>query len=219
MSQTVFDRDGEAVENPLGLSPEDLKTVSEWSRIEAHCPYCLYMGKLDEFMVFTQGSKKYPNKLSRKTMECPDCHQRMRLKTLMEKTNMNVEDFAYWFWEGMFLYKMGERVSMNKFFARVKKWCYDDKRVFWAVYREFKTAGKPEDVVENRKAWEDYQKQYQTDEDKKLGLKEGDIVTVTYICNNCGNQFTQKDEYPPRTRGVQCPGCKMFYTAIKEVKE
>lgn len=218
MTQAVFNKKGKIIENPLGLDPSDMKELSRWSYIDAQCPYCLYTGKLNDFATFNQGTKTYPNKLSRRMADCPDCENSMRIKTLMRATNQSVEEFAYWFWESVFLYKMMERVNGDKFFGRVKKWHYDDRQVFWNIYKEFKMAGSKETVAENRRAWEDYKSQYIQQEEEE-GIKAGDKVTVARKCRNCGNEFEQLEEYPPAVSGVKCSECDTYYTEITEVKE
>jgi len=218
MKQQAVFKNGELRPNPLGLSPDDLRVLGVWASKEVDCPYCLWRGPMDRFATYTKGTKSHPNKLSKGMMECPACHQRMRKNTLLKITDMSVEDFAWWFWENVFIFKMMKRVDADNFFARVKLWPYEERNKFWEVYWEFKAASKPEDVIRDREAWENYAKQYKTDEDEKKGLQPGDIVTVEYRCKNCGYEWSASDEYPPRTRGVQCPGCETFYTEIKEVR-
>ena len=138
MSQKIWVK-GELVDDTRGMTADDLIEIKRWERVQADCPYCLLRTTMDRFATFTQGTKKYPHKLSRKTMRCPECGEGMRMKTLLKITNMSVEDFAYWFWDNVFNYRMMERVDGDNFFGRIRRWRYEDRNVFWAIYKEFKT--------------------------------------------------------------------------------
>ena len=172
MSQKVW-MNGELVDNPYGLSSGDLSELQRWKRIEVDCPYCLLRTSLDRFAKYTRGTKKYPEKLSRSMMRCPECGEGMQLKTLMKVTNMSVEDFAYWFWDNVFCYGMMQRVKGDSFFSRIKLWAYDDRNVFWAIYKQYKNSPDRGHVRENVEKEDDdyaeYERAYKAGE---LDIKE-----------------------------------------------
>jgi len=163
MSQKMW-VNGKLVDNPYGMNLEDVATLERWKRVTVDCPFCLYRGRLSDFATFKKGTKKYPRKLSRATMECPECYQRMRLNTLLKTSKMDAEEFAWWFWENVFLYDMMKRVDGDKFFARVKKWRWEDRQVFWQVYRMWKDAPDRSKVLEDKEAMEEYVRQHEGEE-------------------------------------------------------
>ena len=166
MSQKIWLKDGSLGEES-DMKPEDIAELQRWKRLTVDCPYCLLRMTLDRFATFVQGTKKYPEKLSRKTMECPGCHQRMRLKTLRTCTNQTVKEFAEWFWENVFLYRMMERVDGDNFFARVKLWRWEDRNIFWAVYHKYKDAGDPRNVQREEDDYADYVRTHEEEEMKE----------------------------------------------------
>jgi len=160
MSQKVW-VGGELTDNPFKLRPNDLRTLKIWRRKEVDCPYCLFRGSLDKFATYITGTMKYPKKLSTRMFQCPDCYQKMQQTTLFKVTDMEVEEFAYWFWDNVFNWKMMERVDADKFFDRVKMWHYDDRQVFWAIYHEYKNATDRSQITKDREDFEDYKKTYE----------------------------------------------------------
>lgn len=155
MAQKVW-MDGELVDNPFELSADDLRVLQIWKRKEGDCPYCLARLSFNRFATYLRGSKKHPKKLSKKMMECPACHQRFRLSTLIKITEMEVEEFAYWFWENVFLFRLMERVDGDNFFARIKLWRYEDRQTFWNVYHEYKDTTDRRQVQRDRENYEEY---------------------------------------------------------------
>ena len=172
MAQKVW-IDGELVDNPFELTAADLRILQVWRRKEGDCPYCLIRLPFNRFATYLRGTKKHPKKLSTGMMECPACHQRFRLSTLIKITDMEVEDFAWWFWENVFLYGMMERVTGDNFFARIKLWRWEDKNVFWAVYHDYKNATDKGSVRQQRdedeEAFAEYKRAYEAGE---LDLEE-----------------------------------------------
>lgn len=167
MIQKVW-AEGGIIDNPSEISPDDLRTLQSWKSIYVDCPYCLLRSSMDRFATFVCGTKKYPKKLSLRLCRCPECGQGMRISTLHKITNMTVDEFAWWFWENVFCNRMMERVKTEAFFSRIKKWSYEDRQVFWNVYKWYKNA---EDKYSVRKDYEDYlyytgQKKEEEDEDK-----------------------------------------------------
>ena len=163
MSQKVFKVDGSLGEES-DMKPEDIAELQRWKRVTMDCPYCLLRITLDRFATFISGTKKHPRKLSRKTMKCPGCNQGMRIDTLKRCTNQTVEEFANWFWENVFLYRMMERVDGDNFFARVKLWRWEDRNIFWAVYHKYKSAKDPKHVEEDEESYAEYKRQYEAGE-------------------------------------------------------
>lgn len=159
MSQKVFKTDGSLGEES-DITRKDLAVLQRWTRMTVDCPFCLLRGQLNTFATFTQGTKKHPKKLSQTMMVCPECRQKMRWKTLIRCTTQTVEEFAFWFWENAFLYRGMERTSGDSFFARVKRWRWEDRQIFWDVYRQFKSLKDPRDIQRDRDDYADYVKSH-----------------------------------------------------------
>lgn len=184
MSQKVW-IEGELVDNPFNMTRKDLAVLQVWRRKEGDCPYCLRRLPFDRFATYLPGTKKHPKRLSKKMMECPECHQRFRIATLIKITDMSVEDFSYWFWDNVFLYRMMERVSGDSFFGRIKLWRYEDRQMFWNVYHEYKDGGDRVQTSRDRENYERY-----------IALGEG------RLCASCDTVLT-KDE----VKSGECPQC------------
>lgn len=167
LSQKIW-VNGELVDDTRDMTIDDLKELKRWEKIQVDCPYCLLRTSMDRFATFIQGTKKYPNKLSRKKMRCPECGEGVLITTLLKITNMSVEDFAYWFWENVFLYRMMERVKGDNFFGRIKLWRWEDRNVFWAIYKEFKNSpdrtGVRQRKEEDDAAYAEYERAYKAGE-------------------------------------------------------
>jgi len=184
MAQKVW-IDGELVDNPFELSGDDLRTLQIWKRKQGDCPYCLIRLPFDRFATYVRGTKTHSKKLSEKMAKCPACHQGFRLSTLIKITDMSVEDFSWWFWENVFLYRMMERVDGDNFFARIKLWRYEDRQIFWDVWREFKSTGDRTGVAKDRDNYEAY-----------MALQEG------RVCASCDTLLTETD-----LEQGECPQC------------
>ncbi len=156
--------DGKIADDIPNMTVDDYAELKRWERLRVDCPYCLLRSRLNKFAKFIYGTKKYPVKLSRKMMECPECKEGMRWTTLKKITEMSVTDFSWWFWENVFLNRMMERISGDNFFARIKLWRYEDRNEFWAVYNEFKNAPDKTDLREQLKddkdAYSEYERAY-----------------------------------------------------------
>jgi len=107
------------------------------------------------------------------------------MSTLIKITEMSVEEFAYWFWENVFLYRMMERVDGDNFFGRIKLWRYEDRNIFWNVYHEFKDTGDRGNVAKDRENYEAY-----------VALQEG------RVCTSCDTILTETD-----IADGECPQC------------
>ena len=165
MTQKVWTKEG-LVDNSSEISPDDLRTLQSWKSIHVDCPYCLLRDSMDKFATFTKGTKKYPKKLSLVKMECPECGQGMMWKTLRKCTLMTVDEFAWWFWENVFCYKMMERVKTEAFFSRIKEWAYEDRQIFWNVYKWYKNADDKKSVRKDYEDYLDYTERLKEEEDE-----------------------------------------------------
>lgn len=152
VTQKIFIKNG-LIDDLSSIKPDDLSKIQQWSHIIVDCPYCLLHDSMDKFASFIQGTKRYPKKLGI-MMECPECNQQLRLKTLRRVTDMTVEEFAWWFWENVFCYGMMNKVKTDTFFARIKEnWGYKDKEIFWDIYQWYKLT---DDRKNARKNYEDF---------------------------------------------------------------
>ena len=149
---------------PAGFTREDLVLMEKLKRVKALCPYCLYYGDLWEFSIFLK-QKRGNHMISVSKCQCPDCGIGYMKKTLLKVNNMSMEEFSYWFWDGMFGkqeggnrgWSSGDKVSWEKFMQRLKRhFSYEDKEIFWDIYWEFKDAKDTGQVMEDREAFEEY---------------------------------------------------------------
>ncbi len=166
--QTTFGERGLAV-MPEGFTREDLILMKKLKRVKALCPYCLYYDDLWEFSILLK-QKKGKHIISVSKCKCPDCGVGYMKRTLLRVNNMSVEEFSYWFWDGMFgkqgdvggRWSSGDKVSWEKFKSRLRAhFAYDDRQVFWYVYWEFKDARDSGMMAEDREAFEDYKRSYE----------------------------------------------------------
>lgn len=130
--QKAYDDQAQAI-----LAPENPNFVRERGRVittasMAHtgkymCPFCLHIGKLQQFLVSTKKG------ISQKTAKCPECHNTMRMKTLTY--DFTVEQFAKWCAEYA-LSGYWQKVPFEKFNRRLKM--LGIRYRFWKAYKTFK---------------------------------------------------------------------------------
>jgi len=163
--QTKFTSEG------LGLTPEGLtrKDVVLRKTLEATkvlCPYCLHYGTLWDFKVLLKERKGHPV-ISQAKCQCPDCYQGYMKKTLLKISEMSMEEYADWFWGGVFTsgskeWGIYDKISWDKLKPRLKNhFDYETRQVFWDVYwnhKDQKTGGQ---VQDDRQAFEDYKQTYE----------------------------------------------------------
>lgn len=90
------------------------------------CPFCLYEGKLNEFLIVTKtGFSKHA--------KCPACEKGMMLKTVTAK--MTVEQYAE-FVAGYIKFGFWRMVNSQKFMDRLKELGIASR--FWTSYRNAK---------------------------------------------------------------------------------
>ena len=158
--QIVFDENGELVPNPENLLRVDLSKLVKWRRTEVDCPWCLLRAPLSLFATYIKASRKGMKKLSYKKVECPECHQRMTMKTLMRATNMTVREYAIWFWTSIYQWRAYEKVKWTSLTARIKMWPYADSQTFWDIWRKMspKHGGMTaRQIEEEGKDWTEYE--------------------------------------------------------------
>jgi len=114
------------------------------------CPFCLYFGKIQEFLVSTKKG------ISQSKAACPQCKNGMMMRSLISE--MSIEDYAEWCYEysGSGFW---QKVPFRTWAERLRKlgWAYK----FWKKYRQL----KGEDTTEGYK---DYimRKQYEQAEEE-----------------------------------------------------
>jgi uncharacterized protein with PIN domain len=168
MTQKIFIKNG-LIDDPSLISPDDQSKLGQWKNIHVDCPYCLLNDTLDKFATFIHGTKKHPKKLGI-MMECPECNQQMRLKTLRKVTDMTVDEFAWWFWENVFCYGMMNKVKTDVFFERIKTtWGHKDKEIFWDIYQWYKLTDDRKNARKNYEDFMDYKGDEQTTKMEDFG--------------------------------------------------
>lgn len=130
------------------LAPEKQSFMRERGRVistssmaltgQYMCPFCLYVGNIQKFLVSTKKG------VSQKTAKCPDCGNTMRMKTLTY--DFTIEQFAQWCCQYA-LSGFWKKVPFQKFNRRLKE--LGIRYRFWKAYKIF----KGEDTTES---YEDY---------------------------------------------------------------
>ena len=102
-----------------------------------YCPFCLWRGKLLRFAVSTKTG------FSTSLAECPDCGQRMLMRTitmLTKMTNDKIRAYAKW----CFMYAQSgfwNKVTKGMWDMRLKQYKWDV--IFWITYRRLKGETRP----------------------------------------------------------------------------
>lgn len=159
--QTTFTKKGLGV-LPGGLTREDQVLRVRMEAKKIICPYCLHYGTLWEFHTRLK-NKRGKHFISISKCQCPYCNHGFMKKTLLKIADMSMEEFAEWFWSQMFAgWGFGDKVVFDEFMKRLKKhYSYENRQVFWDIYWEYKGAGSPSQVEEDRGDYEDYKSQYE----------------------------------------------------------
>jgi hypothetical protein len=105
---------------------KSMKIIDEYSGLVASCPWCLYIGTLDQFTRINEKTGAI-NTL----FECPDCYQNMKQNTTIV-FDEGPKVYSEWFWEQVFTYHQYERISWDKIKRRVKIIGFDED--FWEEY-------------------------------------------------------------------------------------
>jgi len=111
------------------------QTDVHWADVNAKhfCPFCLYIGKLKEFLISTKKG------ISQKKAKCPECKNGMMMRTLVASwTPEEYAEFAYPYSASGFW----QKVPFDLWKKRLHKlrWSYQ----FWKRYKELKGSGEDE---------------------------------------------------------------------------
>lgn len=125
-----------------GLTREDLILKATLQRRNVICPRCLYYGTLWEFSKRLK-RKRGKHFISTSRVLCPFCSEGFTKATILKVADMSMEEFAYYFWGGVFEpWGVGDKISWDKFMSRLKAhYSYENKQIFWDIYWEHKDAG------------------------------------------------------------------------------
>ena len=110
----------------VGCKPRQpvLNIHMSFTNIKYRCPFCLYIGAINEFYIQTKKG------VSQKRARCPDCNTLMYMRSLTK--HMTVEEYAEW----VFNYSLSgfwKKCPYEKFKTRMKKLGWS--RRFWDRYR------------------------------------------------------------------------------------
>ena len=148
--QTVF-MDGRLDENVLGLKPTELKVLNAWAAVDARCPWCLRPGRLRDF-----AKVLLDRSFSRGRVVCPGCGCEMAVRTVVQVANMSAEEYAFYLWENVFLWRNYEKVRWNDLKDRMYGWPRVARDTFWDVYHFFKMFDDRSEALEHKDHWRTY---------------------------------------------------------------
>jgi len=126
--------------NKYRLSRNDMVWLDNMKKEKVICPNCLYKGTLFDFKTFKRIGK---HKVSTKLGECPDCGKGVRISTLRMVARYSMWEFANYFWENFYVYKNMFRVYIPKVKERLRHFSYENRQVFWDVWRKWSAGDRP----------------------------------------------------------------------------
>jgi len=179
--QTKFTTEGlHVTKADDGLTREDLTLKTAWQRKKVICPRCLYYGTLWEFSKRLK-QKRGKHLVSTSRFLCPYCSEGFTKKTIENVADMTMEEFAEYFWGGVFQpWGLGDKISWDKFMSRFKAhYAYENRQVFWDIYWEHKNAGGTKQLQQDDEDFKAYrqslEKEAQSDyDDYKKAFKEAE---------------------------------------------
>ena len=142
--------------------------LEERKKTKVMCPWCLYLGGLDEFTVYLKRGKKGKIRISPFKARCPDCYGGFYIKTLLKIAKMNFKEYCYWYWDRIFCWNSYEKVE--HVFEKRKKRMYhfskENRDKFWKVYHQFKE--QPDGKMGRMMVYDDFKAhgEYKTEEEK-----------------------------------------------------
>lgn len=113
--------------------------------IPYHCPYCLYKTELRNFVIHNKKG------ISNKRMMCPDCHNTMRVNTLIR--NDTLEEYIKWLQANNEYNYLHGKIKWEKIKERLKTLGIANK--FWNTWYRIKAESepKPEPEPEYPERW------------------------------------------------------------------
>ena len=189
--QTMFTPEG--LGETEGLTRKDMLLKSALEKMKVICPRCLYLGTLWEFTKRLK-NKRHGQYISMSRVLCPDCTEGFNKKTIVAVADMDMEEFANYFWGGTFQkFGTGDKIRWDIFMKRLKQhYSREDKNTFWEVYREY----KGEKPVSDDDAYADYDKSYKPpSQEAPIDEHDTDIVAVL--------RFLVTQKRPTETKSIQ----------------
>lgn len=137
--QTVFSNTGNVV-TPV----KTIRTKIELFSLLPQCPYCLYEGNLNEYLLVNKKG------VSKKQFQCPRCKLIMRKKTLFFAKTCSIQEYAQWVYD-IKLYDIDHRLKWQS----IKQWLksHGASNAFWSAYYEV----KQKDLEHKGRDWQDDQ--------------------------------------------------------------
>ena len=204
--QTMFTQTG--IIATEDLTRNDLLLKATLEKVQVLCPRCLYVGTLWEFSKILKNARK-GHRISASRVMCPDCTCGFHKQTILKIADMNMEDFANYFWGGCIgqQWGTGDKIRWDTFMTRLKQhYDYEDRSIFWDVWKEHKGARTPETKTDEE-VYEDYQKTRQEPNQRPDTPDiDGDIVAVLKVLARMkaapvktnSIQYVLSTEIPPR---------------------
>lgn len=150
------------------LMPREVQlSLEERKKTKVMCPWCLYLGGLDEFTVYLKRGKKGKIRISSYKARCPDCYGGFYIKTLLKIAKMNFEEYCYWYWDRIFCWNAYEKVEHSLEKRKKRMYCFskENRNKFWEVYHKYKN---DMDKMSRTLIYDDYSAhgEYKTQEEK-----------------------------------------------------
>ena len=193
--QTMFTQTG--IVATEDLTRDDLVLKATLEKVQVLCPRCLYFGNLWEFSKILKHAKR-GHRISTARVMCPDCTEGFHKQTILKVADMDMEEFADYFWGGCFQkFGTGDKIRWNIFMKRLKQhYSREDKNIFWEVYHDYKAEREPE-AKSDDEAYAEYQKTYQTPNQRPESPEiNDDIVAVLKI-------LARMKKRPASTQSIQ----------------
>ena len=190
--QTMFTQEG--LGETDGLTRKDMLLKVSLEKIKVICPRCLYIGTLWEFTKKLK-NKRHGHYISMSRVLCPDCTEGFNKKTIVAVADMDMEEFANYFWGGTFQrFGTGDKIRWEIFMKRLKQhYSREDKNIFWEVYHVYKGE---KTVNDDDEAYADYDKSYKPpSQEPQIDEHDTDIVTVL--------KFLVTQKRPIETNSIQ----------------
>jgi RNase P subunit RPR2 len=113
------------------------------------CPFCLYEGTIYDFRI------KIKNGYSLKSVLCPDCSNKMRMKSLTQE--LKPADYAKWLYDYI-IFGGYSKIKWDKLKYRLKQMGISN--TFWTAWKLAKEEVHKLKYGDYEKQYEEYEKQY-----------------------------------------------------------
>ena len=167
-TQLMFTSEGEVATTAKGLTPAmqrrygaAMAEIDRRRQLRAVCPWCLYIGTLDQFTKLTKAKEVSKN------IECPKCNAGMEAKTAFIVDELGPEGYSRWFWDQIFSWHGFKKAQWDDIKAAAKAMGF--LSTWWNVYHEFKNRKEEgrTSYMGSRASWDESVKEYMREKNAK----------------------------------------------------